>query len=68
MNVAVRDPQAAQRLTVVDCDIHPTWRTPAELYPFMTRRWQEHMAAYGTFFRHGLTGPRMGPRPAPTST
>jgi hypothetical protein len=62
MNLALRDPQAAQRLTVVDCDIHPTWRTPAELHPFMAQRWREHMTAYGTFFRHGLTGQLPFPR------
>ena len=33
MNVAVREPQAAQRLMVVDCDIHPTYRTPRGAAP-----------------------------------
>ena len=62
MNVAVREPKAAQRLLVVDCDIHPTWRTPTELYPFLPQRWRDHMTAYGTFFRHGLTGQLPFPR------
>jgi predicted TIM-barrel fold metal-dependent hydrolase len=62
MNVAVREAKAAQRLMVVDCDIHPTWRTPAELHPFLSQRWRDHMTAYGTFFRHGLTGQLPFPR------
>jgi predicted TIM-barrel fold metal-dependent hydrolase len=62
MNVPVREPGAAQRLMVVDCDIHPTYRTPAELHPFMSRRWREHMAAYGPFFRQGLAGQLPFPR------
>jgi uncharacterized protein len=64
MNVAVRQPVAAeiQRLKVVDCDIHPAWRTPAELHPFMAERWREHMATFGTHFRHGLIGQLPFPR------
>ena len=64
MNVVVRerDTARAQQLKVIDCDIHPTWRTPAELHPFMAKRWQEHMATFGTHFRHGLTGQLPYPR------
>jgi uncharacterized protein len=62
MNVAVRNPKAAQRLMVVDCDIHPTYRTISELFPFMSERWRDHMATFGTHFRHGLTGQLPYPR------
>ena len=62
MNIAVRQAAAAQRLKVVDCDIHPVYRTTAELHPFMSARWREHMATFGTHFRHGLTGQLPYPR------
>jgi predicted TIM-barrel fold metal-dependent hydrolase len=62
MNVAVRNPKAAQRLMVVDCDIHPTYRNISELFPFMSARWREHMQTFGTHFRHGLTGQLPFPR------
>jgi len=62
MNIAVRQGAAAQRLKVIDCDIHPVYRTPAELHPFMSARWREHMATFGTHFRHGLSGQLPYPR------
>ena len=62
MNIAVRQAAAAQRLKIVDCDIHPVYRTTAELHPFMSARWREHMATFGTHFRHGLTGQLPYPR------
>lgn len=62
MNVVVRETVAAQRLKIVDCDIHPTYRTPAELNPFLPARWREHMATYGPYFRHGLASQLPFPR------
>jgi hypothetical protein len=62
MNVAVRQVKADTRLKVVDCDIHPVYRTVAELYPFMSQRWREHMATFGPHIRHGLTGQLPYPR------
>ena len=35
MNVTVRRTTAAQRLAIVDCDIHPAFRSPGELHPFL---------------------------------
>ena len=62
MNIAVRQVAADQRLKIVDCDIHPVYRTTAELHPFMSARWREHMATFGTHFRHGLHGQLPYPR------
>ena len=62
MNVVVRQVKADSRLKVVDCDIHPVYRTVAELYPFMSARWREHMATFGPHIRHGLTGQLPYPR------
>jgi predicted TIM-barrel fold metal-dependent hydrolase len=41
-------------LAIADCDIHPSWNTPKQLYPYLSRRWQEHLELYGTPHRHGL--------------
>jgi len=62
MNVAVRQKAAAQRLAIVDCDIHPAFRAPADLHPFLPERWREHMKTFGEHVRHGLTGQLPYPR------
>jgi len=36
MNVPVRQPVAAQRLKVVDCDIHPAYAAPTALFEFLS--------------------------------
>jgi hypothetical protein len=35
MNVPLRHAGASQRLAIVDCDIHPAYRSPADLHPFL---------------------------------
>ena len=39
MNIPVRDVTAAQKLAVVDCDIHPVQRAKSDLAPFMPARY-----------------------------
>ncbi len=58
MNVAVREraaagPDGASRVGLIDCDIHPARSGPAELYPFLERRWREHIEMFGLRHRHG---------------
>lgn len=50
MSVTMLERQVSQpaRLTVVDCDIHPTMKSPAELTKFLPERWRKHHAAFGT--------------------
>jgi hypothetical protein len=62
MNITVRQRTASQRLAIVDCDIHPAFRSPAELHPFLPTRWREHMTTFGEHVRHGLTGQLPYPR------
>src|SRR5713226_1479032 len=62
MNITVRENTASQRLTIVDCDIHPAMRSPADLHPFLSTRWREHMASFGEHVRQGLTGQLAHPR------
>jgi uncharacterized protein len=49
--------QAASRLAIADCDIHPTpsggtvGGVKKVLLPYMTKRWQDHIATYGVTYR-----------------
>lgn len=58
MNVELRDPkiqrQAPAKLLIADCDIHPARKSPKDLYPYMEKRWQEHMEMFGTRQRQGF--------------
>ena len=63
MNVPVRHAAARRRSsTIVDCDIHPAYRTPADLHPFLPARWREHMTTFGEHLRQGLSGQLAYPR------
>src|SRR5882672_3342623 len=62
MNVPLRHQTAAQKLAIVDCDIHPAYRTPADLHPFLPARWREHMTTFGEHLRQGLSGQLAWPR------
>jgi len=51
MNVQVRKrPEAAASVAakpaIADCDIHPSRATRTELYPFLAKRWHEHLETY----------------------
>jgi predicted TIM-barrel fold metal-dependent hydrolase len=62
MNIPVRHATATTKLSIVDCDIHPAFRKPSDLYPFMAARWREHMATFGEHLRQGLSGQLQWPR------
>src|SRR5581483_318695 len=63
MNIPVREVAASQRLSIVDCDIHPVQRAKSDLAPFMEQRWREHMATFGGHLRQGLwAGQNVYPR------
>ena len=51
MNVAVADRRpdnAAQtRLGIVDCDVHPYTKSPADLDAYMAERWRKHRQEIG---------------------
>jgi len=56
---------AKVRLKVIDCDIHPSLRSRADLNPFLSKRWQEHMETYGPHLRTPFTSTTPYPRSAP---
>src|SRR3954468_16416961 len=62
MNVPFQHAGASQHLMIVDCDIHPAYRTPSDLYPFLSERWREHMTTFGEHLRQGLSGQLAWPR------
>lgn len=63
MNMQLR-PDATQASStqvtqaIADCDIHPTRKTPKEIYPFLEKRWQDHLETYAAHLYQGmLAGP-----------
>ena len=62
MNIPVRHATAATKLAIVDCDIHPAFRKPSDLYPFLPTQWREHMITFGEHLRQGLSGQLAWPR------
>src|SRR5437762_9965154 len=63
MNVQFRDrPEAASAAAVesaiADCDIHPARATATELYPYLAKRWHDHLETYG---KHPYQGMIEGP-------
>ena len=43
--------QPASRLAIADCDIHPRLASTKQLHPWLSRRWREHLDAFGTLNR-----------------
>lgn len=44
-------PAAASRLAIADCDIHPRASSMKVLYPWLAKRWQEHLETFGMLHR-----------------
>jgi predicted TIM-barrel fold metal-dependent hydrolase len=59
---------AASKLSIVDCDIHPTMRGKNELYPFLSERWRKHYDTYGSHVRQSLPGTQAYPRMQPATS
>ena len=51
MNVTVMDRQAdtssQTKLGIVDCDVHPYTKSPADLDQFLPEHWRRHRASIG---------------------
>ncbi len=57
MNIHVSDVEAKKRaarvgLAIADGDIHPAPISQETIYPYLSRRWREHMETYGAIPRH----------------
>src|SRR5581483_193046 len=53
------------RLRIIDCDIHPSLHSRADLNPFLAKRWQEHLKTYGDHLRTPYIGTTPYPRSSP---
>jgi len=64
MNAPVleRDLRIRQKLTFVDCDIHPVQQSDADLHPYLSARWLEHLKSFGGHTRQGVIGQQTHPR------
>jgi hypothetical protein len=49
----VRERRAQSQLDIVDCDIHPR-NSFADLRPYLSNRWWDHLQTYGLRPRHGF--------------
>src|SRR5262245_29362520 len=47
--------QGKSRLKIIDGDVHPALRTPAELKPYLSQRWWEHFQTWGGRRRSGMS-------------
>jgi hypothetical protein len=55
---AQSDTSAGVKTAIADCDIHPARKSPKDLYPYMAKRWHEHLETYG---KHPYQGMMEGP-------
>lgn len=62
MNAPLRQTTAAQKLMIVDCDIHPIQHSQKDLYPWLSKRWIEHYETFGPHVRVGVNGSQVYPR------
>src|ERR1700692_2974925 len=56
---------AKSRLRIIDCDIHPSLTSRADLHPFLSKRWQQHLKTYGDHLRTPYIGTTPYPRSSP---
>ena len=56
---------AQSRLRIIDCDVHPSLHSHADLHQFMSKRWQEHFKEYGSHLRTPYIGTTPYPRSSP---
>jgi len=71
MNVQFRPEPSASvsvKTAIADCDIHPARATNAELFPFMAKRWHEHLEAYGKQAYHGMMDGPPYPKAQPNAS
>jgi uncharacterized protein len=61
------DTRSVSRTGIVDCDIHPTMRSQADLAPWLAERWRSHLAAYGLQPRMPFTSGTQYPKAAPAT-
>ncbi len=56
---------AKTRLRIIDCDVHPSLHSHADLNQFLPKRWQQHLKTYGSHLRTPYIGTTPYPRSSP---
>jgi predicted TIM-barrel fold metal-dependent hydrolase len=56
---------AAQKIRMLDCDIHPMMRSPADVLPYLSPRWREHYQTIGPRYRQPFLGSSAYPKATP---
>ena len=51
-----QNPAGANRLGIVDCDIHPAVKQPTDLSQYLSERWREHLKTFGSHVRQAAEG------------
>lgn len=54
-----------ERLKLIDCDVHHALRRPADLYPYLARRWHDHIEHFGRRLPVPFQGSSPYPKVAP---
>ena len=59
--------QAASAIStgLIDCDIHPLLRKPAEIKKYLPANWVEHLEVFGSNLRQPFHGADLWPKPSP---
>ena len=63
--LAEQEASGKSRFRIIDCDVHPSLHSRADLNPFLTKRWQEHLKTYGDHLRTPYIGTTPYPRSSP---
>jgi predicted TIM-barrel fold metal-dependent hydrolase len=53
-----REAPVPARPAFIDCDFHNQWDSPKDLYPYLAKRWIDHIETFGMRGRAGGTYPR----------
>ena len=53
---------------IADCDIHPARATATELYPYLAKRWHEHLETYDKHPYQGMMGGPPYPKAQPNAS
>lgn len=63
--VLEKDAPSQAATGIVDCDIHPNFRSADDLSPFLSAHWRDHWREYGAHLRQGLSSTLAHPRMTP---
>lgn len=67
MNVLQKDLKGSNEtgIEIIDCDIHPAFRSLRDYDPFLEKRWRDHLAEFGDYSREPFSDTIQYPRMAP---